>query len=141
MSLDVGRTAGGRVRTITLLLVDDSELFQFEVIRLIERSCAGAVEIIGTAKSGRMAIVEAQRLSPQVVLLDLNMPGLSGLETIPMLREVCDAGVIVVSVWDDEDRRSEAIAAGADDVVGKSRIVSDLLPAIERVAQQYSRRA
>ncbi len=120
-------------RTTTLLLIDDSELFQFEVSRLLGKAGGGTVEVVGTAKSGRIGIVEAQRLAPQVILLDLNMPGLHGLETISMLREVSDARIIVVSVWEDEEKRRQAFEAGADDFVGKSRITSDLLPAIERV--------
>lgn len=124
-------------RSTTLLLIDDSELFQYEVIRFIEKFGAG-VQVVGTANSGRLGVTEARKLGPHVILLDLNMPGLDGLETISMLRDVGDAAIIVVSIWDDDSRRERAIAAGADDFVGKSRISTDLLPAIERARSKYS---
>lgn len=91
---------------------------------------------MGTAGSGEEALVRAKELQPQVVLLDLAMPGLGGFQTIPRLRSMMpDVGIIALTVLDTNGYREAALAAGGDDFVPKSTLNTDLLPAIRRVAQ------
>jgi len=90
----------------------------------------------GPARGGEEALTQAQNLKPEVVLIDLHMPGLSGLETIPRLRAMLpEVSIIALTLLDAKVYRQAALAAGADDFVPKANLSTELLPAIRRVAQ------
>ena len=94
----------------------------------------GDVDLVGTAGGGVEALSKAQKLRPQVILLDLAMPDLPGLEIIPRLREVVpEMRIIALTMLDTEEYRKAALAAGADEFVPKADLNTDLLPAIRRV--------
>jgi DNA-binding NarL/FixJ family response regulator len=119
---------------IPVLLVDDNRAF----LRILTRflGAEDEVVVIGTAGNGQEALERAESLRPQVILLDLAMPGLNGLEAIPRLRRVVpDAGIIALTVLDTNGYRQAALAAGADDFVPKAVLNTDLLPAIRRVTR------
>lgn len=98
--------------------------------------------VIGTASGGEASLDKAQSLRPQVVLMDLQMPGLSGLETRPRLRSAMPrVGVIALTLMDGKEYRKAALAAGADDFVSKDRVNIDLVSAIRRVVQQGTKHA
>ena len=81
-------------------------------------------------------MAQAQALLPQVILLDLQVPGLPCLEMIPRLRGmVPKAGIIALSLMDAKVYKEAALAAGADEFVGKATLGTDLLVAIRRVAR------
>ena len=89
------------------------------------------------AEGGKEALVRAKDLRPQIILLDLVMPGLSGLETIPLLRKGAPrAGIIALTLMASNGYREAAAKAGADDFVAKGNLNADLVPAIRRVARQ-----
>jgi len=72
---------------------------------------------------------------PDLILIDLVLPGLSGYEIIPRLHELSpEAGIIMVTMFDSDGYRKAALAAGADDFVSKQSVAGDLMPAIHRVA-------
>lgn len=72
------------------------------------------LEVVGEAGDATTGIAEVQRLQPDVVLLDLSMPGMDGLEAIPHLREVApDAAIVVFSGFAAERMRDPALALGA----------------------------
>ncbi len=122
---------------ISVLLVDDNPTF----LRILTRFLSEHDEVIvvGTAGDGEEALAMAGTLHPEVILLDLAMPGLSGLETIPRLRSmVPHAGIIALTVLDTNGYREAASAAGADDFVCKANLAGDLVPAIGRVIQSGS---
>lgn len=119
---------------ISVLLVDDSSLFVHAATRFLQEQ--SEIVVVGAASRGEEALMQAQRLQPKVVLIDLNMPGLSGLKAIPLLRErLPDAGIIVLTLQDMDAYRQAALSAGADDFVSKATLVADLLPAIRRVVE------
>jgi len=97
-------------------------------------------KLVRTA-NGEEAIVylrDDNNIKPCVILLDLNMPGLSGLETIPRLRDMLpEVGIIALTLLDPRTYRQAALAAGAEDFVAKANLTTDLLPAIRRVMQNY----
>ena len=123
------------MQPISLLLVDDNPRFLQVLTRFLHVRFSDEV-IVGTAGEGMEALVQAQNLRPQVILLDLVMPGLGALSAIPRLRSMMpDVGIIVLTVLDAKGYRKAALAAGADDFVGKASLYTDLIPAIQRLTQ------
>jgi len=119
---------------IHVMLVDDNPTF----LRILSDFLREEEEVlvVGTAGSGEEALARVQGLQPQVILLDLAMPGMSGLDTIPCLRRVMpDLSIIALTVLDTNGYREAALAAGADEFVAKGNLSADLLPAIRRAAR------
>ena len=120
---------------ISVLIADDNPTFLRIVARFLEEQSRETVSVVATARGGEEALIQAEALRPQVVLIDLKMPGLSGLEAIPRLRRALpDARIIAVTLLDTDAYRQAALAAGADDFVPKTTLNAELLPAIRRVA-------
>jgi len=85
---------------------------------------------------GRRPWPKTQNLQPQVILIGLDTPGPTGLETIPRLRKVLpNVGIIALTLLEGNAYRQAALAAGAGDVVRKAELTTDLLPAIRHVTQ------
>ena len=119
---------------IRVLLVDDHEAFLRVATEFLQRH--EDLVVVGTARGGKEALAQAQELRPEVILVDLNMPGMNGMETIPRLRVMLpQAGIIALTLLDVNTYRRPALAAGADDFVAKANLTTDLLPAIRRVMQ------
>jgi len=119
---------------ISVLLVDDHEAFLRVATEFLQRH--DDLTVVGVARGGEEALTQAQDLRPRVILVDLNMPGLCGLETIHRLRAMLpEAGIIALTLLDPKVFRQAALAAGADDFVPKANLSTELLPAIRRVAQ------
>jgi DNA-binding NarL/FixJ family response regulator len=119
---------------IRVLLVDDHEAFLRVATEFLQRH--DELTVVGVARGGEEALAQAQDLQPGIVLIDLNMPGLGGLETIPRLRAMLPkAGIIALTLLDPKAYRQAALAAGADDFVRKANLSTELLPAIRRVAK------
>lgn len=122
------------MKPISVLLVDNNPRFLRIATRFLQEH--DDVTVVGAAGGGEEALALAQDLQPDMVLIDLAMPGLSGLETIPRLRAVLPkVGIIVLTMLDINSYRQAALAAGANDLVPKVTLNTDLLPAIRRVAQ------
>jgi DNA-binding NarL/FixJ family response regulator len=121
------------MRPIRLLLVDDEPAIRRGLrMRLALES---DVEIVGEAGDGAAALEEVERLAPQVVLMDIEMPGLDGIATTNELRSrAVNAAVVVLSMHDDAATVERALAAGATAFVSKQSIDGALLEAIRRAA-------
>lgn len=120
------------MESIRTLLVDDSPIFLNITIDFLQQH--GDVAIVGAATGGKEGLALAQALQPQVILLDLCMLNLPGLEAIPHLRQMLpEAGIIVLTLHNIDAYRQAALAAGADDFVAKATMSADLLPAIRRI--------
>jgi CheY-like chemotaxis protein len=118
---------------ISVLLVDDNPTFLRVAARFLQAH--EGVNVVGTANGGQEALAKAQDLRPQVILLDLAMPDLPGLQAIPRLRELLpQTGIIALTLLDTSGYRQAALSAGADDFIPKAALNTDLLPAIQRVA-------
>lgn len=121
---------------ISVLLVDDNPTFLRVLTRFLLQQYQDEVRVVGTASCGMAALARAQELRPRVILLDLAMPGLPGLNTIPRLRTMLpDVGIIALTLLDPNGYREAALAAGANEFVAKATLATDLLPAIRRVAR------
>lgn len=122
---------------ITVLLVENSPEFLHLLKRLL-RSWP-EVEIVGEADNGRQALLLAQELQPDVVLMDVHMPVLNGLETTRFLNIVMpEVKVIILSMFDIEEYEKEALSAGANGYILKKNMAEDLLPAIRTAGSSAS---
>ena len=97
--------------TERILLVDDHPLTRDALAALLDQE---GFEVVGDASSGEEAILAAERLQPDLVLLDLTMPGMDGLTALPLIREGApDCEVVVLTASDAEENLLGAIRAGA----------------------------
>lgn len=118
----------------SVLLIDDNPTF----VRIAARFLAGHQDlaVVGTANDSQDALAKAQHLQPNVVLIDLALSGSSGLDAIPLLRQLLpNTRIIVLTFLDDETYRQAALQAGADDLVPKATLNTDLVPAIRRALE------
>jgi DNA-binding NarL/FixJ family response regulator len=116
---------------IRVLVVDDNEAFLHVATDFLRRH--DELTVVGAICGGEEALAQAQDLGPQVILIGLDMPG---LEILPRLQNILPGvGIIALTLLKDNAYRQAALAAGADDVVPKAELITDLLPAIRRVTQ------
>ena len=123
---------------IRLLVVDDHQLVRMGISRLL--ADVKGIEVIGQAASGEEAIDMVRDLSPDVVLMDVKMPGIGGLEaTRRSLRIDPDLKIIAVSVYDDEPFPSRLMSAGAVGYLTKGTNLEEMIRAIKKVhaGQRY----
>jgi DNA-binding NarL/FixJ family response regulator len=117
-----------------ILVADDHEVVRKGIRTLLESRPEW--EICGEACTGRDAIAKAVRLKPDVVLLDITMPGLSGLEAIPEILRACPhTKVLVLTMHDSGRMASRVLAAGASGLVLKSDAARDLILALEALSK------
>jgi DNA-binding NarL/FixJ family response regulator len=108
------------------LIVDDNSVFRKIVIELLTRD--GDLEICGEAENGREAVEKAQLLRPALIVTDLSMPHMNGLEETRILKRLMPTvPVIIYSAHVDSIVEKEALAAGASAVVCKYDAVSTLI--------------
>jgi PAS domain S-box-containing protein len=118
---------------ITVLLVDDNPTFIEAIGRFLQQQ---GVSVVGFATGGGEALACVDELQPQIVLLDLAMQDISGLELIPVLRtQLPNVRIIALTFLDTSSYREAALAAGADAFVSKCRLTSELMSAIRRVVK------
>jgi two-component system KDP operon response regulator KdpE len=113
----------------TILVVDDEQ----EILGALERSLTAHGYLVLTAASGEEALQTLAQQQPDLVLLDLLLPGISGLEVCRRIRETASTPIIVLSVKDAEHDKVEALDLGADDYVAKPFGMDEVLARI-RVA-------
>ncbi len=118
----------------TILLVDDHKIMR-DGLRAILGS-TGEFKVLAEAESGSDAVQLARRLRPHLILMDLSLPGLNGIEaTTEILRSTPEARVVVLSMYEDEESVVRSIRAGARGFVLKKASHSDLLDALRVVAK------
>lgn len=116
-----------------ILLIDDHSIFQFGVRMLIDQH--RGLQIVGVADSSELALDIAVREQPDVIVLDLDLNGESGLELIPRLQAAApDSRVLVLTGLTDAEQHVHAVQQGAVGLVQKRQDINILLQAIDRVA-------
>ncbi len=120
-----------------LLVVDDHEVLRRGVRSLLEDQ--PGYEICGEAADGQEAVQRARELKPDVIVMDISMPRLSGLEATSLIRSsLPDCEIVLLTQHDAPEMARQALKAGARGYVIKSSMARDLISAVERVAQhQY----
>ena len=121
-------------RNIRILIADDHEMIRQGVRRLVEQH--ESWHVCGEAATGREAVELATKLKPNVVILDLAMPELNGLEATRRIKKnVPTAEVMVFSIYDSVDLIHKATEAGARGYLLKSDLVRHITDAIEALAE------
>src|ERR1700681_933647 len=119
---------------VRILVVDDHPIVRHGLRTLL--GGRPEWEIIDEAEDGIEAVEKADRLKPDVVILDVSMPRMDGLEACRRIRKsVPRSEVLIVTQHDSPQMMREALAAGARGYVVKSNLARDLLEAVEEVSQ------
>jgi DNA-binding NarL/FixJ family response regulator len=122
------------METIRTLIVDDHALFR-EGLRALFATI-GDIELVGEATTGQEAVDLVEELQADVVLMDIDMPGMSGVEaTRSILRKTPSAGIIMVTMLEDDASVFSAMRAGARGYVLKGAQPKELLQTIRAVAK------
>lgn len=125
---------------IRILLVDDQAVVR-RALRarfLLEPD----LQVVGEASTGSEALTLAQALLPDVVLMDIEMPGMDGIETTAALQgAVPQSAVVILSIFDDPQTRTQAMKAGAISFVEKRGTAETLLDAIRLAVGQAGNRS
>jgi DNA-binding NarL/FixJ family response regulator len=121
------------VNAVRVLIVDDDALVR-SALRLM-LSGRDDLVLVGEANDGQAAVTAVGELQPDVVLIDLRMPGLNGIEATRRIRQRAHApSVIALTTFDTDDHVLDALAAGADGFLVKDTAPADLVHAIKAVA-------
>jgi DNA-binding NarL/FixJ family response regulator len=130
----VGRGLKSWGRMIRVLIVDDYEDWRRTVRELIQR--LPELQVIGEVSDGLQAVQKAEELKPDLVVLDIGLPKLNGIEAARQIRQLSPSSKIIVLSQDNSVEVVEsALNTGAHGYVHKARAVSDLLPAMDAVLQ------
>gem|GEM_PF-58217 len=117
---------------IRVLIVDDHAVIRQGLRMLLESR--PEVEVVGDCENGREALLAVERLKPDVVLMDVVMPGLNGIEATRQIRKASsNTRVVILSGFVDEDQITAAIRNGASGYLVKNSDVSELVLAIQTV--------
>jgi NarL family two-component system response regulator LiaR len=128
-------TAQSSVGTLIRVLVVDDHLVVRRGVRALLMD-AGDITVVGEAGDGQEAVLEARRLKPQVILMDLRLPRLDGVEAIRLiLAEQPDVGIVALTGTNGDEQILAAVEAGALGYLAKTSAREDFLEAIPRVAR------
>jgi DNA-binding NarL/FixJ family response regulator len=117
---------------ITVLVADDHAVVR-DGLRAILESDSG-IDVVGVANDGREAVREAKRLQPDIVLMDIAMPELNGIEAAAEIRDQCDtASVIILSMYATSEHVFRAMQAGVRGYLLKDSAGSEVVSAVRRV--------
>ena len=116
-----------------ILVVDDEP----QIRRVLRSTLTSSGYVITEAKTGEEALESLRKERPDLVLLDMNMPGLGGVETCREIRRASDAPIIMLTVRNSERDKVAALDAGADDYVVKPFGIEELLARIRAALRRY----
>lgn len=124
---------------VTVLVADDHPVVRHGLVTLIGKT--PGLTVVGEAADGDTALALHRRLAPDVILVDLQMPGLDSFSVIRSVRTSSpDAGILVVSTYNSDDLVQRATAAGANGYLLKDAPLEQLVDAIHRVAHSRTPR-
>jgi len=123
--------------SICVLIADDHAIVRKGICALL--ATEAGIDVVGEAQDGREAIAQAQQLQPDVILMDLVMPGMDGLETIRrIMARQPEARILVLTSFDGDDKLFPAIEAGALGYLLKDSGPEELVQGIQQVYQGES---
>jgi len=113
-----------------VIVAEDSEMMALTISRIVRSHC----EVVRVVRDGPSAITAVLELQPEVLLLDIQMPVLDGIQVVRRLRTLnCTCRIVMVTGFEDEEFINASILAGATGFVFKSKMAGDLLRAIREV--------
>ncbi len=116
-----------------VLLVDDHPLARNSITSLLT---ANNIEVVGEASDGLEALEKAQQLTPDVILMDLWMPGCNGLEATRLIKaEMPQTRIIILTALDDDEGHLRAIRSGAEGYLSKMFKAEELLALLSKVTK------
>ena len=119
--------------SMRILVADDHPLVRKGIVQLLGGE--PGFDVCGEASTAQETIRQACELTPDIILLDVRMPGANGLETARVLHErVPHSKILIVSQHDSEQLLPFSLEAGAIGCLDKSRIATDLLPALQNLS-------
>jgi len=119
---------------VSVLVVDDQQLVRDGIASLLR--VQDGISVVGTATNGQEALEQARALRPDVILMDVRMPVMNGVEaTIQILREVPSCSILMLTTFDDEEYVRDALRAGARGYLLKDLPAQDLARAVYAVSQ------
>ncbi len=119
---------------VSVLLVDDHPMVRASMKALLETT--EHVEVVGEATSGEEAVEKARALRPDIVIMDLAMPGMGGVQATRRITELgLGLKVLVVTIHDEDEYLVPALDAGAAGFLKKSAADTDLIGAVERTVE------
>ena len=118
-----------------VLLADDHQA----MLAKVRRELGDEFEIVATVGNGEEAVDAVCRLDPDVLVIDISMPVLNGLEAASRLRATsCRTKIVFLTIHTDPDYIAAAFSSGASAYVSKNRLSTDLVPAIREVLQGHT---
>jgi len=118
------------LKKLSILLADDHS----GVTEVVAHRLKSAFELVGIVRNGQALVDAAAKLNPDLIITDIFMPTLNGIEAVKSVRELgCKAKVIFLTVYADSDFVQTCFSVGATGYVVKPRIATDLLPAVKAV--------
>ncbi len=125
----------GREETMSItrtLIVDDDASFRRRVKEVL--ASESNIEVVGEASDGQEAIRKARELKPDLVLIDVRMPGMNGISATRQLKDEMPAlKVIMLTIFDLQEYRDAAMSGGANGYVIKKSLITELVPTIKSV--------
>lgn len=122
-------------KPVRTLVVDDDEAARHLIRAVVEGETDVPMEVVAEARDGVEAVELAAEVGPDLVVLDLNMPRMGGLEALPRIRERCPgARVVVFSTRADDEMRKRTLGAGAIAHVQKGADLDELLDALREAS-------
>jgi CheY-like chemotaxis protein len=122
-------------KNVNVLVVDDSADLRELISLVIERHPDGW-RVVATAAEGEDAVVQARSSQPDLVLLDIAMPVMDGMQALPLIREACpDAVVVMISGYPFATAGQGALNAGAHGYLEKADLVRSMIPRLETILE------
>ena len=138
---DANRARAGAARPLRILIADDSAPIR-GIVKAMLNTRSAEWQVCGESPDGPDVLRKAKEIQPDVILLDLSIPGISGLETAKILRrDHFSSTVVLMSAQEPPVLERIAAAAGIPFCISKSQVVADLIPLLETIfAQRHSNR-
>ena len=123
--------------TIKVLLVDDQKTIRYQLQRMLSNQAD--LKVVGTASDGKRAIALTESLQPDVILIDIEMPEMNGIEAASKIQQrFPNCKILILSSHEKPEYVQKIISAGADGYVLKTTPIGDLVIAIQSVCRGYS---